>query len=318
MTLHADVLCAIGHTPLLELRRAAPAGMTLLLKAEHLNPGGSHKARIAMEMVLQAERDGWLSPGSCQTVLEPTGGNTGIGIAMACAVRGYQAVLVVPDNYSVGKQSLLRAMGARVILSDSTRGNNSHGERAMELQFAHPDWVMLNQGANPANPQAHRHGTAVEILADLGPHRPDVLVAGVGTGGHLTGVGQVLRAQFPDLRIVAVEPEGCSLVQQRYRRHGIQGLAIGYCPPSLDRGLLSGIAHVSESEALAGMRALMRSEGVCAGISTGANIAAVLSLAQSEPPGTCFLTFSYDGSSDYLDLLAEPADESASLTGSDR
>lgn len=307
MTRYPDVLAAIGGTPLLDLGRLAPDGCTVLLKAEHLNPGGSHKARIVLEMVLQAERDGWLRPGSGQIILEPTGGNTGLGIAMACAVRGYQAVLVVPDNYSPDKQRLLRAMGARVVLSDSSRGNNSHGERAMELQFEHPDWVMLNQGSNPANPAAHRRTTALEILADLGPHTPNVMVAGVGTGGHLSGVGQVLRERFPDLRVVAVEPSGCSLDQQTYRRHRIQGLAIGYRPPNLNRSLVHDVVSVGEEDAEAGMRLLMRKEGVCAGMSSGANIAAVLALARSTPPGTCFLTFSYDGAADYLDVFEKDA-----------
>ncbi|TFV52518.1 PLP-dependent cysteine synthase family protein [Blastococcus sp. TF02A_35] len=314
MTLLSSVLDAVGGTPLVRLDRLAPAGTRLLLKCEQLNPGGSHKARIALNMIRAAERDGWLTPGSGQTILEPTGGNTGMGIAMAAAVLGYRVVLVVPDNYSLDKQRLLRALGAEVVLSDSTRGNNSHGEKAMELQFENPTWVMLNQGANPANPAVHRDVTARELVRDLGGLDPDVLVAGIGTGGHISGVGAVLRERYPALRIIGVEPEGCSLRENRYRRHRIQGLAIGYVPANLDVRLLDDVCTVSEGEAVAGMRALMRSEGICAGVSTGANIAASLRLAAQLPPDATVLTFAYDGAHDYLDLLGEDGADLAATT----
>lgn len=315
MTLVSSILEAIGGTPLVRLDRLAPPGRALLLKCEHLNPGGSHKVRIALNMIRRAEDDGWLIRGSGQTILEPTGGNTGMGIAMAAAVLGYRVVLVVPDNYSTDKQRLLRALGAEIALSDSSRGNNSHGEKAIELQFDHPDWVMLNQGANPANPDIHREVTARELLADLGDLRPDVLLAGIGTGGHISGVGTVLRERYPSMRIIGVEPEGCSLRQERYRRHRIQGLAIGYVPANLDVGLLDEIAPVSEADAVEGMRVLMRTEGVCAGVSTGANIAAALRVADQLPDGGTVLTFAYDGTHDYLDLLQQTGAQSQARAG---
>jgi cysteine synthase A len=309
MTLVHSVLEAIGATPLVSLDRLSPAGRSVLLKCEQYNPGGSHKARIALNMVLQAERDGWLTRGSGQTILEPTGGNTGIGIAMAAAVFGYRVVLVVPDNYSQDKQRLLRALGAEVLLSDSSRGNNSNGERAMELQFEHPDWVLLNQGANPANPAVHREVTARELIADLGGIVPDVLVAGMGTGGHISGVGAVLREHYPHLRVVGVEPDGCSFREGHYRRHRIQGLAIGYLPANLDVEVLDDVVSVTEAEAVDGMRMLMRTEGICAGVSSGANIAAALRIARDLPEGGTLLTFAYDGASDYLDLLSEVGEQ---------
>lgn len=296
----ASVLDAIGGTPLISLSRLAPPESTIYLKCEHYNPGGSHKARIALNMVLQAEQDGWLTRGSGQTILEPTGGNTGIGVAMAGTVLGYRVLLVIPDNYSKSKQQLLRALGAEIVLSDSSRGNNSHGELAMELQFEHPEYVMLNQGANPANPAAHVAATAVEILRDLDGEIPTVMVAGIGTGGHLSGVGYTLRQQFPNMRIVGVEPTGCSILEGVYRKHGIQGLSIGYLPKTLQADLIDEMVQVSETEAVDGTRALMGVEGICAGLSSGANIAACLRLARAEP-GARILTFSYDNVNDYLD-----------------
>ena len=301
-----SVLEAIGGTPLIRLDRlAADTGCTILIKLECVNPGGSHKARIALNMVLAAENEGILVRGSGQTIIEPTGGNTGMGIAMAAAVLGYRVVLVIPDNYSTAKQRLLAAMGAEIRLSDSTTGNNSHGELAGELLLEHPDWVLLNQGANPANPDIHRRTTALEILADLGGEQIDHLVAGIGTGGHITGTGEILKQHMPGMTVTGVQPDGCDLFAETFRSHRIQGLSVGYIPPVLNPDVVDRMISVTEAEAISGMKLLMRTEGIAAGPSTGANIAACLTLAGRTPGPATFLTFAYDTAHDYLDLLME-------------
>lgn len=298
------VLDAVGSTPLIRLSRlAADTGCEILLKLESANPGGSHKIRIALGMIRAAERDGALIPGSGQTIIEPTGGNTGIGVAMAAAILGYRVVLVIPDNYSREKQRLLAALGAQIVLSDSRRGNNSHGELAQQILLEHPEYVLLNQGANPANPQTHRDTTVKEILADADGVRIDHLVAGIGTGGHITGVGGVLKQHYPGLAVHGVEPYGCDLFAEKFERHRIQGLSIGYIPPALDTSVIDRMIQVSEADAVAGMRMLMRREGIAAGISTGANIAAGLRVARESQQPCTILTFAYDSAHDYLDLL---------------
>lgn len=299
-----SVLDTIGDTPVVRLSRLDPnLDRELLLKLELLNPGGSHKVRIALNMILEAERAGELVRGSGQTIIESTGGNTGIGLAMAAAILGYRLVLVIPDNYSPAKQRLLRGYGAEVRLSDHTLGNNSHADMALGLLFDNPDWVMLNQQANPANPAIHEKSTAMEILAALGDRLPDALVAGVGTGGHLTGVGRVLREHNPDLRIVAVQPEGCSLRHNRFVSHSIQGLAVGLVPAVLDLSLISEEQQVSFDDARTMMRRLMRTEGLAVGISSAANLVAACRVARSLPVSGRVLTFAYDGVHDYLDAL---------------
>jgi cysteine synthase A len=300
------VLDAIGDTPMIRLDRlTVGTESTILIKLEHINPGGSHKARIAMNMVLEAEHEGILVRGSGQTIIEPTGGNTGMGICMAAAVLGYRVVLVIPDNYSTAKQQLLAELGADIRLSDSTRGSNSHGELANQLLLENPDWVLLNQGANPANPEAHRQATGPEILRDLDGLTVHHMVSGIGTGGHITGVGEVLKEQMPDLKVHGVQPDGCDLFAEKFRNHRVQGLSVGYIPPVLNREVVDDMMTVSESEAIEGMRRLMRTEGIAAGPSTGANIAACLRLAAELTAPATILTFAYDTSLDYLDLFSE-------------
>lgn len=300
-----SILDAVGETPLIRLGRISPMETgEIYLKAEHLNPGGSHKIRIAKNMIFSAEQQGLLKRGSMQTIIEPTGGNTGIGVAMCCAVLGYRCVLVIPDNYSVEKQRLLRSYGAEIVLSDSSKGNNSHGELATKLQFDHPDWVMLNQGANPANPEVHRLVTAQEIERQLGDSIPDLFVGGVGTGGHISGIGRRLKELYPSLSIVAIQPEGCSIDDDVYVRHHIQGLAIGYSPPNFDRDIVDSVRTVTEKDAKAGMVLLMTREGIGAGISTGANIYACIKLL-TEMGGGRVLTLSYDNAGDYIDMLVD-------------
>ncbi|SIQ66914.1 PLP-dependent cysteine synthase family protein [Aquipseudomonas alcaligenes] len=299
--IHESLLQAIGETPVVRLAAfSAETGLEVYAKLESLNPGGSHKARIALAMVRDAEARGILRPGSGQTIVEPSGGNTGIGLAIAGNILGYRVVLVIPDNYSPEKQKLLRLYGAEVVLSDSRRGNNSHGERAMELQLENPGYVMLNQQRNPANPEIHRRTTAQEILRDFATLPPDCLVAGIGTGGHVTGLGETLKAHWPQLRVFGVEPEQCDLLADRHAPHEIQGLSIGLVPAILNLDVLDGMLKVTKQDCLARVRQTMRGDGVSLGLSSAANLVAIAQLATELPRGTRVLTLIYDGVDSYL------------------
>jgi cysteine synthase A len=310
--IYDSIIDAVGGTPLIRLARlTADLPADIYLKLESANPGGSHKARIALNMILTYEQYGVLSRGSGQTILEPTGGNTGMGIVMAAAVLGYRVVLVIPDNYSRAKQRLLRSFGAEIVLSDSNIGNNSHGELAAEIQAEHPEYVMLNQAFNPANPETHRRTTAIEILEDLGPGPLDWFVAGIGTGGHITGIGQVLKRSHPELTIVAVQPAGCELLHEKFVKHRIQGLAVGMIPPILDVGIIDEMSCVTEEDAIEAMLATMRTEGISVGVSTGANIAVARRIAAGCRPGSRILTIAYDSAADYVDLLEDEDTTSA-------
>ena len=299
--IHESLLQAIGETPVVRLAAfSAETGLEVYAKLESLNPGGSHKARIALAMVRDAEARGILRPGSGQTIIEPSGGNTGIGLAIAGNILGYRVVLVIPDNYSPEKQKLLRLYGAEVVLSDSRRGNNSHGELAMALQLENPGYVMLNQQRNPANPEIHRRTTPQEILRDFATLPPDCLVAGIGTGGHVTGLGETLKAAWPQLRVFGVEPEQCDLLADRHAPHEIQGLSIGLVPAILNLGVLDGMLKVSKQDCLARVRQTMRGDGVSLGLSSAANLAAIAQLATELPRGTRVLTLIYDSVDSYL------------------
>ena len=299
-----SVLDVIGHTPIVRLARLdAELGRELYVKLENLNPGGSHKVRIALSMVLDAEREGILQRDRGQTIIESTGGNTGIGLAMAAAILGYRLVLVIPDNYSPAKQKLLQRYGAEIVLSDHTLGNNSHADLALQMLFDNPDWVMLNQQANPANPLIHEQTTALEILETFDGVAPDAMVAGVGTGGHITGIGRVLRKHNPALRIAAVVPEGCSLFENRFVTHDIQGLAVGLVPAVLELDLVDEELSVGYPDAVAMVSRLMRTEAIAVGVSSAANVVAASRYALSLPSGSRVLTFAYDGVQDYLYML---------------
>lgn len=303
------VLDLLGATPIVRLRKfAAVHGVAaeLYLKLEYQNPGGSHKARIAHNMVLRAEARGDLTRGSGQTILEPTGGNTGMGLAIVCKVYGYKLVLVVPDNYSVEKRRALELYGARIILSDSTRGGNSHGELASELLLQHPDWVMLNQQRNPANPAVHFDTTAPEILAAFAGRAPlNFFVGGIGTGGHITGVGSRLKEKWPRLKVVAVQPEGCDFRSAQFSQHKIQGLAVGLVPANLRMDVVDEFRTVTYEEACSAVRALIDAEGIGVGLSTGANLVACLNIARAVGGGA-ILCPAYDSVSHYLEHFEPP------------
>ncbi|KRP58934.1 PLP-dependent cysteine synthase family protein [Pseudomonas trivialis] len=299
--LHNSIIDAIGHTPTVRLAQfSEDLGIEVYAKLESLNPGGSHKARIALGMILDAERRGVLIRDSGQTLIEPSGGNTGIGLVMAANVLGYKVVLVIPDNYSPEKQKLLRLYGARVVLSDSRLGNNSHGEKCMELQLENPSYVMLNQQRNGANPQTHRDTTAPEILRDFGELRADYFVSGIGTGGHITGIGETLKAAWPGLRVMGVEPEECDLLKDRHAPHDIQGLSIGLIPSILNLDVIDGMLKVSHRACVDMIKRIMRTDAISLGLSSAANMVAIAQLAPELPPETVVLTLVYDNADSYL------------------
>ncbi len=251
-------------------------------------------------MIADAERRGILVRGKGQTILEPSGGNTGIGLIIAGNLLGYKVVLVIPDNYSAEKQKLLRLYGAQVILSDSRNGNNSHGQKAMELQLKNPDYVMLNQQRNPANPEYHRKNTALEVIDAFGNLNIDYFIGGIGTGGHITGIGEILKEQWPSLKVFGVEPEQCDLLSDQHAPHEIQGLSVGLIPSILNLDILDGMIKVTLDECLNMIHRILKSESVSLGISSAANLVAVSKITPNAPEGSVMLTMVYDGVESYL------------------
>lgn len=294
----------IGSTPVVRLNRIpGPRDAEVWGKLESMNPGGSVKDRICLEMVEAAERAGRLRPGA--TIIEPTSGNTGIGLAMVAAVKGYRCVLTMPDTMSEERRSLLRAYGAELVLTPDTRGMHGAIRRAEELLAENPDWFMPQQFSNPANPEAHRRTTARELLEQL--DRIDAFVAGVGTGGTITGVGEVLRAEIPGVRIFAVEPASSPVLsggEPGY--HKIQGIGAGFVPEILNEQVYDEVIQVSDEEAAEYTRRLAREEGLLLGISSGANCCAAMRVARELGPGKVVVTVFCDTGERYLttDLFA--------------
>ncbi len=271
----------VGRTPLLALHHVEEKhGLSahLLAKVEAFNPGGSSKDRIALAMIEDAEMRGRLTPGG--TVIEPTSGNTGIGLAMVAASRGYHAVIVMPDSMSVERQQLMQAYGAEVVLTPGALGMQGAVDRANELAAASPNAIVAGQFVNPANPTAHIMTTGPEIWDDT-DGQVDVLVAGVGTGGTLTGVGTYLRQKNPALHIVAVEPASSPLLSEgRTGKHGLMGIGANFVPEVLNRALMDEIITVTEEDAYRTGRELATKEGMLCGISSGAALFAAIQVAQ--------------------------------------
>ena len=275
-------------------------GATVLAKMESLNPGGSVKDRIALAMVEDAERRGVLAAGA--TLVEPTSGNTGIGLAMVCAVRGYRLILTMPDDMSVERQRLLARYGAEIHLTPAMEGMTGAVFAAQEICREHPDYFMPLQFENPANPEVHRRTTALEIL-EATDERIDVFVAAVGTGGTVTGVGEVLKERVPALRVVAVEPARSPVLSGgRFRPHGIQGIGASFVPGILNRSILDEIVTVRDEDATATARRLAREEGLLVGISSGANVWAACRVAESLPAGQVVVTVLCDTGERYLSV----------------
>lgn len=268
----------VGRTPLLKLNRIAPGeGAAVLLKMESMNPLSSVKDRIGVTMIEEAEKNGLLTKDT--VIVEPTSGNTGIALAFVAASRGYRLILTMPETMSVERRNLLRALGADVILTPGAGGMKGAIRKAREILESTPGAYMPQQFENPANPEAHRRTTAREIWDDT-DGRVDIFVAGVGTGGTLTGVGEVLKEKNPQTRIVAVEPEDSPVLSGGSPGpHGIQGIGAGFIPAVLNMAIIDEIIKVELEQALATCRRLAREEGVLAGISAGANVWAALQLA---------------------------------------
>lgn len=281
MNIYSNITQLIGHTPLVELgryaaNRALPA--QIVAKVEFFNPAGSAKDRVGLAMLEDAEARGLLQPGAM--IIEPTSGNTGVGLAAAAATRGYQVVLTMPDTMSLERRNLLKAYGARVVLTEGAKGMAGSIEKANELAAANPGSFIPGQFDNAANPAAHFRSTGPEIWQDT-DGQVDIFVAGVGTGGTITGVGRYLKQQNPNVKIVAVEPAGSPLLSQGHAGpHGLQGIGANFVPSILDTGLLDEIITVTDEDAYAAGKALAREEGMLVGITSGAAVHAAAQLAQ--------------------------------------
>jgi len=279
MTFHPNILTTIGRTPLVRINRLT-AGLTaeIVAKLEFFNPGGSVKDRIALNMLETAERLGSLEKG--MTIVEPTSGNTGIGLALVAAVKGYRVVFTMPETMSIERRKILKQYGAEILLTPGAMGMPGAVAEAEHLA-SKPGYFMPQQFCNPANPEAHRRTTAPEIIADLGNLVPDYFVAGVGTGGTLTGNGEVLKQTYPGLKIIAVEPSASPVLSGgKPGPHQIQGLGAGFIPEVLNRNLIDEIIRVDNDAAIATARRLAAEEGLLAGISAGANMCAALQIAK--------------------------------------
>jgi cysteine synthase A len=283
------ILARIGGTPLVRLHKlAGPDRAEVLVKCEHLNPGGSVKDRAALAMIEAAEAEGRLQPG--RVVIEATSGNTGIGLALVCAVKGYRLILTMPDNMSAERQALLRAYGAEIHLTPAAAVMRGAVDQAAALAARLPGAFIPGQFSNPRNAEAHRRHTGPELLEQLG-RAPSAFVAGVGTGGTITGVGQALRAADAAVRLVAVEPEASAvLTGGRAGPHPIQGIGAGFVPEVLDRGLLSEVRTIGAREARRLQIALAREEGLLVGLSSGANVKVALDVARELGPGHIVVT----------------------------
>ena len=295
-----SILQTIGNTPHIRINRLFGERNPVWIKSERSNPGGSIKDRIALSMVEAAEKSGELKPGA--TIVEPTSGNTGVGLAMVAAVKGYKLVLVMPDSMSVERRRLMLAYGASFELTPREKGMKGCIARAMEIRAETPGAWMPQQFENPANIDAHAKTTALEILADF-PEGLDVLITGVGTGGHLTGCAQVLKAHWPRLKVFAVEPTASPVISGGAPApHPIQGIGAGFIPKNLKTELLDGVIQVDAEPAREMARRCAREEGILVGISSGATLAAIAQKLPDLPAGACVLGFNYDTGERYLSI----------------
>jgi cysteine synthase A len=299
--IYDNILSTIGRTPIVRLQRLAPAGVSVYAKCEFFNPGASVKDRLAIAIIEDAEARGTLQPG--QTVVEATSGNTGIALAMVCAAKGYPFVAVMVETFSVERRKIMRMFGARVILTPAAGRGTAMVKKAEELADKH-GWFLARQFDNPANPAYHRNTTGPEILSDFAGKRLDYFVSGWGTGGTLTGVGEMLHLARPDLKVIAVEPEAAAMLSGKpFTPHKIQGWTPDFIPAVLNRAVPDRTVTVSDAEAIATARALARQEGILCGISAGGTVAAALNLAREVPQGTVLLAMLPDTGERYLSTV---------------
>jgi cysteine synthase A len=295
-----SILETIGNTPHIRVNRLFGTTHNVWIKSERANPGGSIKDRIGLSMIEDAERSGKLKPGV--TIIEPTSGNTGIGLAMVAAVKGYKLILVMPDSMSVERRRLLLAYGATFVLTPREKGMPGCIARAKEILAETPDSWMPQQFDNPANIEVHARTTAREIAADF-PQGVDVLITGVGTGGHITGCAQVLKPMWPQLKVFAVEPSASPVISGgKPSPHPIQGIGAGFIPVNLNVALLDGVILVEAEAAKEMARRAAREEGVLIGISSGAALAAIAQKLPDIAPGSTVLGFNYDSGERYLSI----------------
>jgi cysteine synthase len=321
--IYDSILGTIGNTPVVKLHRLAPGHVELYVKVEAFNPAGSVKDRLALAIILDAEQRGTLKPG--QTVIEATSGNTGVALAAVCAARGYPFVAVMSETFSIERRKLIRAYGGKVLLTPAAARGTGMVEKALELANAH-GWFLANQFENPANPAYHRQTTAPEILRDFAGRRLDYFVTGWGTGGTLTGVGEVLKVARPEVKVIATEPTGASLLGgKEWQPHKIQGWTPDFVPAVLNRNVVDRLVPVDDVLARDTSRALAQREGIFVGISAGGTLAAALEVAKDAPEGSVLLamlpdtgerylsTFLFEGVNEGSDEIPEPKAASAAV-----
>lgn len=301
MQAHKHITELIGRTPLVRLNQLSPEGAAIIYaKVESFNPGGSVKDRICLNMINEAERQGKLKPGG--TIVEPTSGNTGIGLALIAAVRGYKLILVMPESMSMERASLLSSYGAQLVLTAAWEGMKGSIKEAESIMAQNPSYFMPDQFSNPANPAMHRQTTALEIWEAL-DGRIDAFVAAVGTGGTITGCGEVLKQRNAQVKVIAVEPSGSPVLSGGDPGpHKIQGIGAGFVPKVLNRSILDGVVTVTDDQAYQTAKLLAKREGLLVGISSGANVFAAQKVAQELGPGKNVVTVLCDTGERYISI----------------
>jgi len=296
--IYESILHTIGRTPIVRVHRSAPAHVAMYVKCEFFNPLSSVKDRLAIAIIEDAERSGALKPG--QTVVEATSGNTGIALAMVCAAKGYPFVAVMVETFSIERRKIMRMLGAKVILTPAAERGSGMVRKAEELATKH-GWFLARQFENPANPAYHRQTTGPEILSDFAGRRLDFFVTGWGTGGTLSGAGEMIRLARPEVQIVATEPAGASLLAgAEWKPHKIQGWTPDFIPKVLNRAVPHQIVPVTDDESIAASRLLARNDGIFCGISSGGTFAAALKVAEKAPEGSVILAILPDTGERYM------------------